>query len=378
MEVQEFKDRLPQAAFAFRGYNLTNMGRNTEMLAHPVYGPIVEKYLKQASRACYEVTGHRPKLADRVRHGKETTLKQYSDAVAIIVAVEMAQLELLEKFFEISYKQAKICFGYSLGEISALVAGGTIEMGEALKIPLTLAQDCIELAKDVSLGILFSRGEELPLDEIRRLCLYINGEGRGVIGVSAYLSPNSLLLMGQGDTVDRFKSRIRETMPRSIHLRKNQGKYPPLHTPIVWEKFIPNRAAVLMHTLKGGFTAPDPPVLSLVTGNISYDDYNTRELIHRWTDQPQRLWDAVYETLTMGIKTVIHVGPKPNIIPATYQRLADNVEVQTKGRIHMHALTLATSHPWLKAVLPARTALLQAPQVEHVILEDWLLEQEIE
>ena len=35
----------------------------------------------------------------------------------------------------------------------------------------------------------------------------------------------------------------------------------------------------------------------------------------------------------------------------------------------------AVRRPWLTAVLPSRTALLRAPAVNHIILEDWLLEQ---
>ena len=31
--------------------------------------------------------------------------------------------------------------------------------------------------------------------------------------------------------------------------------------------------------------------------------------------------------------------------------------------------------PWLSALLPSRAALLRAPLLKHVILEDWLLEQ---
>ena len=45
-------DRLGFTAFAFRGYNTTNLGRTTELLAHPAYGPIVERYLVEASAIC--------------------------------------------------------------------------------------------------------------------------------------------------------------------------------------------------------------------------------------------------------------------------------------------------------------------------------------
>ncbi|HEU5115512.1 MAG TPA: ACP S-malonyltransferase, partial [Isosphaeraceae bacterium] len=32
-------------------------------------------------------------------------------------------------------------------------------------------------------------------------------------------------------------------------------------------------------------------------------------------------------------------------------------------------------HTWLSSVLPSRAALLRAPFLTHVVLEDWLLEQ---
>ena len=101
----------------------------------------------------------------------------------------------------------------------------------------------------------------------------------------------------------------------------------------------------------------------------------------QWIDHPQRLWDAVYETLATGIETVIHVGPAPNLIPATFNRLRDNVQAQLTGNslnsLGLRAMARAVRRPWLTALLPSRTALLRAPTVEHIILEDWLLEQPV-
>ena len=101
-------------------------------------------------------------------------------------------------------------------------------------------------------------------------------------------------------------------------------------------------------------------------------------MLHQWVDHPQLLWDAVYWTLTQGVDRIVHVGPDPNIIPATYKRLRDNVEAETKGSIGMRALTAVVHRPWIKRLLPDRTALLRAPKVEQVILEDWLLAQDPE
>jgi len=370
----DLKACLPQAALAFRGYNITNLGRTTELLEHRAYGPVVQRHLHHGSKLCRKVTGKRVNLAARVRSHKETTLRSYHEAVAMIMAVELAQLDLLREFHGIEYQNARLIYGYSLGEVSALAATGVFAMESSLEVLLSLASDAVELSQDVTLGVLFSRGPELPSDEITRQCLRINLEGRGVIGVSTYLSPNSLLLLGQRDTLDRFKKQLDDVLTERIYLRKNKHRWPPLHTPIMWERSIPNRSALLMHTIEGGFSAPKPPLLSMVTGEANYNDHNARDILRRWIDHPQRLWEVVYETLRRGIETVIHVGPEPNLLPATFERLRVDVEGQTRGSLSMRALSGIVRRPWLSALLPSRAALLRVPLIRHVNLEDWLLD----
>jgi len=85
------------------------------------------------------------------------------------------------------------------------------------------------------------------------------------------------------------------------------------------------------------------------------------------------LWDGVYETLFSGVTTVLHVGPAPNIIPATFKRLSADVISQTQESRSLRALSAAVRRQWLRRLLPERTALLRAPYIEHIMLEDWLL-----
>jgi [acyl-carrier-protein] S-malonyltransferase len=368
------RQRLSRAAFAFRGYGVTNLGRTAELLAHPRYSAVMGEHLDRASAACAEILGRPVDLSARVREGRETDLDSYAEAVALIVGVSQAQLVCFEQVFGARYRDGKMAFGYSLGEISAVAASSVIEWNEALRIPLSLAMPCVELAKDVTLGVLFSRGRMIPMNSARLLCLEINQEGRGVVGISARLSPNTLLLMGQGDTLDRFKDRMKSAFPEQTNLRKHAHVFPPMHTPIVWERAIPNRAGVLMHTLRGNFGPPEPPVFSLVTGRADYNELTARDILQRWTDHPQLLWDAINETLTRGIDLVIHVGPEPNLIPATYKRLTDNVANVTQNRLSMRAVQAVMRQSWISAILPDSASLLRAPMIHHIFLEDWLLE----
>jgi [acyl-carrier-protein] S-malonyltransferase len=239
---------------------------------------------------------------------------------------------------------------------------------------LPLADDCTALAQNATLGILFTRSREIALDDVRRLCLVVNAEGRGVIGISAQLAPNALLLIGQGETLDRLVMLAKDALNVRVHLRKNDHKWPPVHTPIVWQRQIPNRAAESMHTMKLHLTEPRPNVFSLVTGNYGYTPVSGRYLLNQWIDHPQRLWDAVYETLACGAETVLHIGPAPNIVPATFNRLSADVASQTQESRSLRALSAAVRRQWLLRMLPQRAALLRAPFIEQIVLEDWLLE----
>ena len=150
--------------------------------------------------------------------------------------------------------------------------------------------------------------------------------------MSSILSPNTYLLLGQNDTVNRFTAVMHDVLPMPAHVRMNPDRWPPMHTEIVRQNNIPDRAAVMMERMPGGFVPPCPPIISLVTGRRSYDDWNARDILRQWTDQPQRLWDVVYETLAAGVTTVVHVGAEPDITPATFRRLSDNVEQQAATR----------------------------------------------
>ncbi|MBM4072520.1 MAG: ACP S-malonyltransferase [Planctomycetes bacterium] len=376
------KQRLGYAAFAFRGYDIANLGRTPELLQHPAYGAIVELHLRQAGEVCAEVIRRPVDLVSRIREGRETRgLIDYAEDVALIVGVEVAHMKLLEEFHGISLHQARQAMGYSLGESAALMAAGVYEMRDLLRVPLALANDCAALADDVTLGVFFSRGPVLDLDTVQRMCLEITQQGKGTIGVSTYLSPNSLLLLGQKEALGRFETLMHKIFPERVYLRRNPHRWPPLHTPITWQRAIPNRAAVLLQTIPGGFTAPSLPIVSMVTGEASYDEVNSREMLHRWVDHPQRLWDVVYTMLANGIDTVVHVGPAPNLLPATFDRLKINIQTQLNGKgwgkFGRRAISHMARRPWLTRLLPSFTALFRAPFVKQINLEDWLLEQKV-
>ncbi len=380
--AEDLKRRLPVSAFAFRGYNVTNLGRTAELLAHRAYGPIVRKHLVRAAEICSEATKSEVNLIERVERQAKSTLRSYPQDLALIVAVEQAHIELLRQFFGIDLAEALLAFGYSLGEVGALIACGVFEIEAALEPILILAHDTAMLGTDVSLGVLFSRRGGVNWDDVDRLCVRITAEGKGTIGVSSILSPNTMLLLGQGSTVDRFKEIMHDVLPKSVHLRKNPNRWPPVHTPIVWQRGVPTRAAVMLERAKGGFTAPKPPIISCVTGEADYNDFNSRHLMRRWVDHPQRVWDVIEKTLAAGVEVIVHVGPEPNLLPATFTRLAIDVASQMEGRsfssMGLRAVSrIIRNRGWLTRALSSQAALLRAPYIKQISLENWLLDQPV-
>jgi [acyl-carrier-protein] S-malonyltransferase len=377
----ELNARMDSAAFAFRGYNVTNLGRTPELLEHPAYGPIVEKHLKEASEIYTASTMQRVDLVKRVRLREETCLETYAEAVSLITAAELAQLELLKEFFGIEFTDASRAFGYSLGEISALIAA-EVYQPEALLTPiLKLASDCVDLAQNVRMGIVFSRGPELNVPAIEKLCVETTARNQGTVCISSHVAPNTVLILGQGCSVDLFRETMKERFNREVHFKKNPHQWPPIHTAIVRQRNVPDRASVMLETVPGGLQAPTIPIISCISGTESYNDYNSRQTLYDWVDHPQKLWSVIERILATDIHTLIHVGPEPNIIPATLNRLSMNIEAQLNVRsisgFSLRAVSsIVHSRPWLAKYLSKNASLLRAPLLEHVVLEDWLLENE--
>src|SRR5262245_14157546 len=106
--MTSLQTKISTTAFAFRGYNTTNLSRTPELLAHPAYGPTIRDHLRRASAICAEVTGRPVDLEGRVRRREEPNLERYAEAIALVMAVDLAQVQLLEDFHGVRYSEAKL------------------------------------------------------------------------------------------------------------------------------------------------------------------------------------------------------------------------------------------------------------------------------
>jgi len=319
-------------------------------------------------------------LAARILARASSSLVTFVEDVASIVAMEVAQYRLLEEVFDIPVRQARLTFGHSIGELSSLLLGGVYEMEQLLPVPLALAQDCAEITANTTIGVLSVTGRAMSIEKVRRLCIRISSRGHGLIGPSTFLSPYQVILLGQGDTLDLLEREMSSHLEGSATLKRRPNRWPPLHTPLVWERNVPNRTAVALYHIAGGERKPTPPVVSSTTGVANYDEFNSRAILADWTDHPQRLWEVMRHTLTSGVELVVHVGPEPRLFLTGFERLSDRILKQMRrrhlGRLGHSLFPSISRNPWLNRSLPAKAALLRAPFVDHLLLEDWLLAQD--
>ncbi len=93
----DLKKRIATAALAFRGYDPTNLGRSPELLEHPRLRADRPGHLDAASVLCGDVLGKKVDLAARVLAREPSTLETFVQDIGTIVAMELAQVRLLEE-----------------------------------------------------------------------------------------------------------------------------------------------------------------------------------------------------------------------------------------------------------------------------------------
>ncbi|MEM8680802.1 MAG: hypothetical protein AAGF97_15745, partial [Planctomycetota bacterium] len=84
-QLDQLRDDLGNTAFAFRGYNVTNLERTPELLAVKAYADVMQRRLQEASEVCSDIKHRRVDLLTRVKEHRDTDLNSYDEAIAMIV-----------------------------------------------------------------------------------------------------------------------------------------------------------------------------------------------------------------------------------------------------------------------------------------------------
>jgi [acyl-carrier-protein] S-malonyltransferase len=197
--------------------------------------------------------------------------------------------------------QPAFCLGHSLGEISALVAAGSIKFEEALFLVQERGDSMSEAGQQNPGGMAAVLGMELGV--VEAICQQASQAADGGVWVANDNCPGQVVISGNEDALDVASSQLLDQGARRvIRLDVSIAAHSPLMKP----------AQKQFNLALENIQISDPQ-LSSVVGNVSADLLKDAPAIRadlslqlasrvRWTESIQYLADR-------GVRTFIEIGP---------------------------------------------------------------------
>lgn len=203
--------------------------------------------------------------------------------------------------------------GHSLGEYSALVVAGCVELAAAAK--LVRARGELMAAADEEIGGAMAALIGMATGEVA--ALVENASSAGTVVIANYNCPGQIVIAGEPDAVSAARVLAKQRRARAVPLKVNGAFHSPLMAPAA-EELQPHIEAAEMRDAR-------VPVVSNVdaTPRTDVDDIK-RALIAQVTDSV--LWeDSIRFMIEQGVKTFVELGPGrtlSNMIPRIDESVA--------------------------------------------------------
>ena len=244
---------------------------------------------KELMDSANDILGFR--LTDVMFNGTEEELKQTNITQPAIFLHSVA----LAKALGDSFKPAMVA-GHSLGEFSALVANGTLEFADALKLVYARAmamQKACEANPSTMAAIL-----NLEDDVVEKVC----AETAGVVVAANYNCPGQLVISGENEAIDNAcEALLAAGAKRALKLPVGGA----FHSPLMEPARIELEAAIAATP----FHSPICPVYQNVTASaVSDPEEIKRNLIVQLT-APVRWTQTMNAMIADGCSEVVEVGP---------------------------------------------------------------------
>lgn len=271
---------MPGIAMVFPGQGSQYAGMGRDLAANY---PEAREIFEQAddllgyglSRLCFE--------------GPRDILDQTEYAQPAVLTCSMAAFKVLEQRTE----APQVLAGLSLGEYTALVAGGAIEFQEALALVRTrarLMQQAVPGGEGAMAAVLGLNG-----DVVEKLCDQAVGE----VTVANYNAPGQVVISGSKLAVSRALGLIKESGGRAIPLAVSV----PSHSPLM--------AGAARNFVTHLDSAPWSAPMIKVISNVTAQEHCLEEipaLLARQLYSPV-LWEQSVRLMKSKVDMFIEVGP---------------------------------------------------------------------
>jgi [acyl-carrier-protein] S-malonyltransferase len=211
-----------------------------------------------------------------------------------ILAVSIAAFRALES---VGGPAPAFVAGHSLGEYSALVAAGVLDLSDALRVVRARGrymQEAVPVGTGAMAAVI---GGELS--DIERVCAEAGGSE--VCSVANFNSPGQVVIAGNASAVERAVELLRSVVRRVIKLNVSA----PFHCALM--KPAQERLAADLEQLN--FGEPRFPVITNVDARITTAPVELRHALVQQVSAPVRWSQSMQVLIEHGIEKVVEVGP---------------------------------------------------------------------
>jgi [acyl-carrier-protein] S-malonyltransferase len=219
---------------------------------------------------------------------------------------------ILAKILGSSFKPDMVA-GHSLGEFSALVANGTLNFEDGLKL---VSQRALAMQKACELQP-STMAAVLGLDDaiVEKVC----NETEGVVVAANYNCPGQLVISGEVDAINRACEAMKAAGAKRALVLPVGGAF---HSPLM-EPAREELAAAIENTT---FSKPNCPIYQNVTAKAVIDEAVIKANLISQLTAPVRWTQSVQQMITDGATLFTEVGPG-NVLQGLVKKI--NREAQT-------------------------------------------------
>ncbi|CAH8282463.1 [acyl-carrier-protein] S-malonyltransferase [Mariniflexile fucanivorans] len=219
---------------------------------------------------------------------------------------------ILAKTLGDSFKPDMVA-GHSLGEFSALVANGTLNFEDGLKLVSQRAlamQKACELQPSTMAAVL---GLEDAI--VEKICAEIDG----IVVAANYNCPGQLVISGDVEAINKACEAMKDAGAKRALVLPVGGAF---HSPLM-EPAREELAAAIENTT---FSKPNCPIYQNVTANAVIDEAAIKANLISQLTAPVRWTQSVQQMITDGARLFTEVGPG-NVLQGLVKKI--NREAQT-------------------------------------------------
>ncbi len=192
------------------------------------------------------------------------------------------------------------CAGHSLGEFSALCAGGVLDLETTLRLVSlrgALMADCDPDGRGAMAAIV-----KLPLEKVEEIVAETVKETGLVLLVANYNTPGQYVISGDREAVNLAGARARAVKGRALPLAVSGA----FHSPLMKEAC----EGLAAHMRRAVWHRPVCPVYSNVTATGLTDGESIREAMLVQMTSPVRWIDIMRAQYADGRRAFLEIGPK--------------------------------------------------------------------